>query len=97
MPLKLLCKIYRSPRKEGMYLYVAADKGLAEVPETLLKQFGEPQEAMTLLLTPERTLASADPADVAARIESDGYYLQLPPLPGADMQALSMRNDKLPR
>ncbi len=64
-----------------MYLYVDREAGLEEVPEALLGQFGEPQSVMTLVLTPERKLARADVAEVLARIEEDGFYLQMPPTP----------------
>jgi uncharacterized protein YcgL (UPF0745 family) len=65
-----------------MYLYVDAADGLSQVPEALLSRFGQPIEALSLLLTPERTLARADAARVLESIEDDGFYLQLPPVPG---------------
>jgi uncharacterized protein len=64
-----------------MYLYVDKARGLDDVPETLLQQFGEPQPVMTLLLGPERRLARADTAQVLAQIEMHGFYLQMPPTP----------------
>ena len=39
--MKLLCSIYRSPRKPGMYLYVPREKGVSEVPAPLLELFGK--------------------------------------------------------
>jgi uncharacterized protein YcgL (UPF0745 family) len=62
-----------------MYLYVDREAGMQHVPEALLRRFGEPQEVMTLALGAERRLARANAAEVLARIESEGYYLQLPP------------------
>jgi uncharacterized protein YcgL (UPF0745 family) len=62
-----------------MYLYVDKARGLADVPEALLTQFGEAQPVMTLLLTPERSLARASAAEVLAQIDARGFYLQLPP------------------
>ncbi|MCE8015724.1 YcgL domain-containing protein [Halomonas sp. MCCC 1A17488] len=76
---KLLCEIYKSSRKEEMYLYVDKRRGLAEVPEALLERFGKPVPAMTLVLTPEKTLARAKASDIMAGIRDKGYYLQLPP------------------
>lgn len=95
MPVARICKVYRSPRREGMYLYVAADDGLEMVPESLLQRFGTPEEAMTLHITPHKKLARAEASDVLQQIEDAGFYLQVPPPPGAEMQAI--RNDKLPR
>ena len=76
---KLLCEIYKSPRKEEMYLYVDKRQGLAEVPEALLEHFGKPIPAMTLILTPEKSLARAKASDIMAAIREKGFYLQLPP------------------
>lgn len=79
--MKRICAVYRSPKKEGMYLYVDHQQDLADVPEALLQQFGKPERAMTLVLHPERKLARADVAKVMAAIADQGYYLQLPPQP----------------
>ena len=57
--MKRLVQIYRSPRKEEMYLYVDKARELEDVPAPLLGQFGEPEPVMTLLLTPQRKLARA--------------------------------------
>ncbi|OHV10256.1 YcgL domain-containing protein [Kushneria phosphatilytica] len=75
----LLCDIYRSSRREEMYLYVERARGLEDVPEALLQQFGSPQRAVTLLLSHERPLARADVSRVIESIRSQGYYLQMPP------------------
>ncbi|PMR72273.1 YcgL domain-containing protein [Billgrantia endophytica] len=76
---KLLCEIFRSPRKEEMYLYVDKRRGLADVPDALLERFGKPVPTMTLILTPERTMARAKAADVIESIRDKGYYFQMPP------------------
>ncbi len=77
--MRRLCEIFRSPRKAEMYLYVDKAAGYADLPEALLRQFGEPESVMTLLLTPDKRLARADAAEVLAQIEAQGYYLQMPP------------------
>ncbi len=77
--MKRLCQIYRSPRREEMYLYVDKACGLGDVPEALLQQFGEPEPVMTLLISPQRRLARADSTEVLAQIEKQGFYLQMPP------------------
>ena len=74
-----LVQVFRGSRKAESYLYVDKDKGLADVPEVLLAQFGEAQAVMTILLDAQRKLARADAAQVLAKIEAQGYYLQLPP------------------
>lgn len=76
---RLLCSIYRSGRKEGMYLYVRRGTDLSTLPEPLLKAFGTPAHSMDLLLTRERKLARADVEKVMAQIREQGFYLQMPP------------------
>lgn len=77
--MKYLCEIFRSSRKEEMYLYVDRARGLEDVPEALMKQFGEPESVMTVVLTPDRKLARADVGEVMAAIKEQGFYLQMPP------------------
>jgi len=77
--MKLLTDIYRSRKKEGMYLYVKKGFSLEQLPEGLLQAFGRAERAMTLLLTPEKTLARADAGTVILSIEEKNYYLQMPP------------------
>ena len=77
--MKALCEVFRSSRKEEMYLYVNKARGMEDVPEVLLKQFGEAESVMTLLLEPERKLARVDMQEVMEAIEAQGYYLQMPP------------------
>jgi uncharacterized protein YcgL (UPF0745 family) len=77
--MKFLCEIFRSSRKEEMYLYVDRARGLEDVPEVLLQQFGEPESVMTIVLTPERKLARVKVGEVLAAIEKQGFYLQMPP------------------
>ena len=72
-------EIFRGSLKAEAYLYVDKAKGLADVPEVLLSQFGEPETVMTMLLDPQRKLARADATEVLAKIEEQGYYLQMPP------------------
>lgn len=76
---KLLCEIFKSPRKDEMYLYVDKRRGLVDVPEALLERFGDPQSVVTLILTADKPLARAKAADVMAAIREKGYYLQMPP------------------
>ena len=75
----MMCSIYRSPRKEGMYLYLPKPEPFARVPETLMKQFGKPGHVMDMLLRPERALANADAREVLLQVRDNGFYLQVPP------------------
>lgn len=74
-----LIEIFRGSRKAEAYLYVDKAIGLAEVPESLLTQFGEAESVMTLVLDVDRKLARADATEVLENIRAQGYYLQMPP------------------
>lgn len=76
---KLLCEVFKSPRKDEMYLYVDKRRGLEDVPEALLERFGQPVSALTLILTPDKPLARTGGVEVMAAIEEKGFYLQMPP------------------
>ncbi len=95
--MKIICEIYRSPKEEGMYLYVKKEEGLSRVPEDLLVLFGKPQQAMVLLLTPGKKLANASVEKVAESLEEKGFYLQMPPRGERDVDAERIRalNSKL--
>lgn len=77
--MKLICQIYRSPRKPETYLYVEKSIGLEHVPDFLLSQFGEPEALMVVLITPEKHLARANAVEVMDQIRDNGFYLQMPP------------------
>lgn len=77
--MKRICSIYRSPRKNEMYLYVLKADALARVPQTLLEVFGAPVHAMDLLLTPGRRLAREDIDKVLENLDTQGFHLQMPP------------------
>ena len=93
--MTILIDIYRSSKKEGMYLYVNKGKDVKELPANLLAVFGKPAFAMLLPLSPERKLANADTERVLQGISEKGFYLQMPPASNYSNQTIV--NDKLPR
>lgn len=74
-----IVRIYRSSKKTEAYLYLAKKDSYDELPDELRKLFGQPILVMDMLLTPENTLARADAEKVLDSIESQGFYLQMPP------------------
>lgn len=92
---KTLCTVYRSPKREGMYLYVPKGEDLARVPDALLNRFGKPEQAMTLVLHAGRKLARVDVESVLAELEEQGFYLQMPLSPEQYMQEIRNKNTKL--
>ena len=79
-------RVYRSARRQEMYLYVDIGEDLGRVPDALMKQFGRPVEVMELELHAGKKLARAEAAVVLERIASDGFFLQMPPSPDLETQ-----------
>ncbi len=79
MSRRRLCAIYKSTKKDEMYLYVDKQDELSRVPAGLLELFGRPVAVTTLLLDDDRKLARADATQVLNDIETRGFYLQMPP------------------
>lgn len=77
--MKRICSIYKSPRKNEMYLYTLKSDGLERIPEGLLTVFGKPVHTFDLVLSPERALAREDIHEVLGHLDTQGYHLQMPP------------------
>lgn len=77
--MKRLCTVFKSPKKDEMYLYTDRLEGLKRVPKELLELFGTPKEVMALPLSEDRDLGRADAQKVLDEIEEKGFYLQMPP------------------
>lgn len=75
----MLCAIYKSLKREGMYLYVEKRDQFDTVPEELRQIFGKPQFVMLFNLQGEKPLKRVDNAEVLQKIQTQGYYLQMPP------------------
>jgi Uncharacterized protein conserved in bacteria len=93
--MKVITDIYRSGKKEGMYLYVRKGFDLQALPEALRQQFGRAELAMSLLITPDKTLARADASVVLKAIESQDFYLQIPPTGISEGYMQNIPNDKM--
>jgi uncharacterized protein YcgL (UPF0745 family) len=78
MTERVHCVVYRSPRREDLYLYVTGDEVLGNLPAELLEAFGPPVRVLELELTPDRRLAREDPVTVMASLAARGFHLQLP-------------------
>jgi uncharacterized protein YcgL (UPF0745 family) len=73
------CFIYKSLKKDYLYLYVANQDDFSKVPDALLDSLGKMEFVMGLELTPERKLAREDAKKVIASLEGQGFFVQLPP------------------
>ncbi|HEX6591477.1 MAG TPA: YcgL domain-containing protein [Moraxellaceae bacterium] len=75
----LLLAVYKSSKKDEMYLYVPKADGLSRVPPALLQIFGTPIHVMDMPHKPGRELARVSSEKLRAEIEEKGFYLQMPP------------------
>ena len=60
----MLCAIYKSKKKEGMYLYIAKRDDFSALPNALREAFGTPAFVMLFNLAGQKTLINADNQEV---------------------------------
>ena len=77
--MKKICSVFKSSKKDEMYLYVDKAEQLARVPDALKTMFGTPVHVFDMLVTPEKQLARVDAAKVLDEIQEKGFFLQMPP------------------
>ncbi len=73
------CFIYKSSKKDALYLYIDKKDDFSNIPETLLKSFGNIEFVMDLELSPERKLARESAHKVLSSLQSKGFFVQMPP------------------
>ncbi|PJG86365.1 YcgL domain-containing protein [Conservatibacter flavescens] len=73
----MLCAIYKSNKKAGMYLYIAKREQFDCVPHELMEAFGRPKFVMLFNLLGEKQLAQVDNDVVLDHIRQHGFYLQM--------------------
>jgi uncharacterized protein YcgL (UPF0745 family) len=74
------CFIYKSLKKQDVYLYLRNQDDFSCLPEALQGSLGKMEFVFSLEITPERKLARADPVSVIHHLNERGYFLQLPPV-----------------
>jgi len=72
-------QVLRSHRRADTYLYLPVADSYDDLPEALRTHFGEASQFLTFFLDENRYLAQADPLQVLAALDKQGFYLQLPP------------------
>ncbi len=75
----MLCFIYKSLKKDQLYLYLDKKEDFSKVPEALFNSLGRLEFVMDLELTPERKLAKEDAGKVLDSLNTQGFFVQLPP------------------
>jgi len=73
-----LCAVYKSSRKADTYLYVPEKDDFSSVPEALLKAVGKAEFVMLVALDKREYVAQLPISDFISKLQSDGFYLQLP-------------------
>jgi uncharacterized protein len=73
------CFIYKSLKKDELYLYMDKKDDFSAVPEALFKSFGRLAFVMELQLSPQKKLARESAEKVIASLQSKGFFVQLPP------------------
>ncbi|MEB3752946.1 YcgL domain-containing protein [Acinetobacter sp. MD2(2019)] len=78
------CDIYRSSKKDEMYLYVATPAQentdpFEIIPEAVRQAFGKPTFVMHLELHEQRKLARVNVLHVMDSLQTKGFFMQMPP------------------
>lgn len=81
----MICNIFRSDTKDGVYLYLAESENIEELAPELLKLIGQYTFVMQLDLRTREKLALVDIEAVKQNLIEKGYFLQLPRDPVKDV------------
>lgn len=87
---EISCVIYKTKKRDGLYLYVKEEDDFSDVPEEVMKQFPQPEHVFNLELSADRPLARVDVFKVISDLHKDGFYLQMPPKPEAAISNITM-------
>ena len=72
--------IYKSSRKDELYLYIPNKDDFSEIPQALYDSMGkEPILVMEVCLSEDKPLAREDITTVIKNLQTQGYHVQMPP------------------
>ena len=72
------CFVYRSSKKDGLYVYLADEDGLDKLPTPVQNQLGEPEFALAIDLSTRTSLGHEDITEVRKNLENQGFHIQMP-------------------
>lgn len=76
--ISMQCFIYKSLKKDYLYLYIAKKDDFSKVPDALVNSLGKMEFVMELELSPERKLAREDTGKVIECLKRQDFFVQLP-------------------
>lgn len=79
MTQSIPCFIYKTFKREEMYLYVSKKDDFEDVPEAVIRQFPAPEFVMELELHASRKLGREDVKVVMQNLQEQGFHIQMPP------------------
>lgn len=79
----MFCQVYRSGKKPETYVYLPLDGDVENLPKEMSKVLAPFESVMTIDLAKREKLARAKVAEVIEALNDKGFYLQMPPPPGA--------------
>ncbi len=85
--------IYKSLKKDELYLYLNKKDDFSKIPDSLLKSFGRLEFVMELDISPERKLAREDVDKVMTSLLDKGFFVQMPST--VIPEILYLKNSKL--
>jgi len=72
------CFVYRSSRREDTYLFMAKKDNFENIPEALLRVFGDPEFSFEFELNNDKNLVRDDPVEVINNLTERGFHLLMP-------------------
>jgi len=76
---EIACSIYKTAKRDGLYLYVKEQDDFSDVPDEVMQQFPKPEHVFDLELSADRPLAREDVFKVIDNLHAQGFHLQMPP------------------
>ncbi len=73
------CHAYKSRARADTYVFLATAEGFEVLPEALREHLGELDAVTSFELTPQRRLPRIEADRLMAALQTQGYWLQLPP------------------
>lgn len=72
--------IYKSSRKDGLYLYITQKDDFSNIPQALFDSMGKtPLFVMEINLSENKPLAREDVRKVIKNLKNQGFHVQAPP------------------